>query len=155
MSLRHNKDSEEPRDEIPKEIESDEDNNSEDEEEEEDEEVEYDDEKVDFPNPWRLSIMQTLERLSRENDETPENVLKEPHFSEFVEELQKNVKSCVQHADAFSSDSTYKIIMKHFAKLDDQTNETLEAAWMDKKTHVKNRLAENLDLFGDSDDIDE
>jgi hypothetical protein len=123
-------------------------------------EVEYDDLKVKFPNPWRLSIMQTLERLKRENDETPVNVLKEPQFSEFVEELQKNVKGCVDQADAFSNESTYKIIMKHFSKLDDHTdghdrNETLQVAWMDKKMYIKNRLLENIDLFGVDESDDE
>jgi hypothetical protein len=137
----------------------DDDKNDSDDDDDSDKEVEYDDEDEELPDPWRISIKQTLHRVRQENNDEnyPDNVLKEPQFSEFVEELQKSVKGCIDQADAFSSDSTYKIIMKHFSKLDDHTDghdsdETLEAAWMDKKTYIKNRLLDNMDLFDIDDD---
>ena len=155
MSLRHNIDSHEARAAIPQDIPSE----TEPEESTDESDAEYPSDVDELPNPWIWAILHTLGRIRKEQDDEnyPDNVLREPHLTEFVEELQKTVKACVAHADAFSNDSTYKIIMKQFHKLqgegkDHDEEENLEVAWMDKKFYVKKRLEEHIKLFGGGDD---
>ena len=155
MSRRHNIETTESRDDIPKDIESE----TEPEESSGESELDYGTDEDELPDPWEWAILNTLGRLRKQHEDEcyPDNVLQEPHLTEFVEELQKTVKFVVANADAFSNDSTYKIIMKHFLKLHNEgkghdEKENLAVAWMEKKFYVKKRLEEHIKLFGESSD---
>ena len=125
--------------------------------EEEDEENEEESEDDDKPDPWRNVVANVARHFSEEYD-TPNNVLREPFLSQFVEEMRKVVERRVKFVNHIvNDDDLYEMITDRYDKFMEEgfTNEDAsESAWHYLRFPIRNVIKENIDLLEEDEDYE-
>ena len=104
---------------------------------------------------WRHVIGSTLEGEEFSYD-PPEQVLREPHLSEFIAALRLVVESKMKFANYMKkADNVYRSIVRcaeRHVENECTADEANETAWNDRRFAIRKILKDNIDLFGDDDD---